>query len=1781
MIYDRFGNTYSIAEIEETPFFQSPINCEGAGDFILNLDDAGGVFNEDERNVICDVFTYLSSIIDAPSNEQAIIRFTKDPSLPAFVAATASPLFPNQCGLGHSLVHRQLTTGGQRQSQHGFIEINPDVNFYYLDNDGSTNIEDGQSDFYTVILHEALHVLGFGSQISTSGDPLQDFYTQWDLGLRAQNSEPLILRSPGVNGACCATYEFNESTDLILPDDILNQVCGATITYDVSSSVPIYGEYPGNSDAVFLNTLSHLNNSCTPETRHVMNYTILPGEAGVQRTLSTDEIEIMCSLGFSLSMNECSDTPVCNLIAANDGIFFVGQGESIEIPFTELLANDVTNDPNIELIEGCGSNFGLSIEQLGEGFKIDGNFLGGFIFCYLVTDCNGESCDIGYVKVQVTNPLIFNGCEEANECQINPYPTFNIFENLEQMLFSLSDDNFFSLRPGLSASLILFDDYGGNQTPDFYPANQSTLLVPPTTCNSVTNVFINPNIDLVGTIATFFEDKTYREGIVIPLCETVYPGMTISIELFAITPTSNCIDDQLGIQFDFSENPPVSSEIIYENPGTAMPPIIDQVNKSFSDVNLNQLTVDDKQSITIQNTSNKCLNYLYISPFMDKDNLDFTEGYGYSFLMGDIQVNINNSLLDILNLSATPSDTNIPIGEIVEIEISLENIAACAGNNVGYPASTLNLELPAGLVHIPNGDFPEANIFIDENELNPDANYTLTVRIDDPSLIGQPLTINATMITNAPCYDDGVVPLEIATVTLCQAEGADFFVQSIEGECGVYDFISSSSTEESIHRWYLNEQIENAIFSMEVNPTNHMLLDGDHTIIHVVEGSCGTEVFEVPLPTVDCNNSLFTCPCEGPDAINIEAGIGTPLSQLIASGEMPVNKIENTCLAINGHLLIDQAAMGAGSIYEFLESEVRMQPGSSITVEAEAALSINGNENGGIHGCFDLWKGISLAPGSGAGSSGISGGQLSLEDALIEDAVYAVKLSHKSTFEMVQTTLNRNHIGIYMPPSSGLQSVSQPTPPQKSIIKSTGALLDSYSGQEVQTGTTSYAGVEINDSKFQIGGGFSGVEISDANYGVIARRAAINIFSSLIYNMVEAPLDFRSNTAIRAVENSWVGLRNSRLHNLKTGISGINSSLYALNNIIGEVPEGDIRGDVQNGISLNTNIGNVVDISDQNKFNVTGSGVHISRAQRANSILIKDNTVELNPLPGETGTGIWLTGALMSGDNEDRLVISNNIINLHEFGYGIGLDNVNGVTIAGNNINYSPFIDRSISARGIFLALSSDNYAYDNTVSGNGLSNNQRGIEVIGGDRNALCCNYVENTNIGVSFIGYCEDTKLRHTTLTNNSLGLQCFNNTRIGLQLAAGNTWDVSSSVQAKHLSVAADVAQSLFFVAGSAGTASRPNYETPFVVDQEWFVPGLIATSCEVDTDNCERPELNLLATDVVFTQKILQGDFLYGSYPETSDWEAKRVFYRSQRATKLEEQSNWSNESRVFFAQQFQHKSALNTLTIIDQTLEEAMRVDPLVTEATSKMHLLNDQLFSLDQTLEEGEEPSDEYLAERSVLLELKAGAFVDFSALLQQRETDHLALVAQLKQDNTNISTPIEAAMAMQAVNSWYLETMAEGLEDLPLITESALREMAERCPQRFGSAVGRAQSILIHYDKSFISSEECKEGEKPGFKVSNGSDAEKIGSHNEVFPIADIHIYPNPASGVFTIQLPQNGAATSWKIEMFDLRGQLLKSKTSQGREVKLNSAKFSAGVYLIRVQSKGRSISKRVIIQ
>ncbi|MAM29469.1 MAG: hypothetical protein CMC13_10655 [Flavobacteriaceae bacterium] len=75
-----------------------------------------------------------------------------------------------------------------------------------------------------------------------------------------------------------------------------------------------------------------------------------------------------------------------------------------------------------------------------------------------------------------------------------------------------------------------------------------------------------------------------------------------------------------------------------------------------------------------------------------------------------------------------------------------------------------------------------------------------------------------------------------------------------------------------------------------------------------------------------------------------------------------------------------------------------------------------------------------------------------------------------------------------------------------------------------------------------------------------------------------------------------------------------------------------------------------------------------------------------------------------------------------------------------------------------------------------------------------------------------------------------------------------------------------------------------------------------------------------------------------------------------------------------------------------------------------------------------------------------------------------------------------------------------------------------------------------------------------------------ELGAEENIQPINEIVLYPNPTSGIFTISATQN----IQEISIFSITGQSLKSIPSdQANEISVNIEDFAAGVYFVRVVS------------
>ena len=76
---------------------------------------------------------------------------------------------------------------------------------------------------------------------------------------------------------------------------------------------------------------------------------------------------------------------------------------------------------------------------------------------------------------------------------------------------------------------------------------------------------------------------------------------------------------------------------------------------------------------------------------------------------------------------------------------------------------------------------------------------------------------------------------------------------------------------------------------------------------------------------------------------------------------------------------------------------------------------------------------------------------------------------------------------------------------------------------------------------------------------------------------------------------------------------------------------------------------------------------------------------------------------------------------------------------------------------------------------------------------------------------------------------------------------------------------------------------------------------------------------------------------------------------------------------------------------------------------------------------------------------------------------------------------------------------------------------------------------------------------------------------------LSDVEIYPNPTSGLITIDLHKNKVD---KLEIFDVVGKLQYSKVKVNNVTKLNLAKLNKGIYFIKLVNKDNSSVYKIIV-
>ena len=343
-IYDTYGNRYAlenIARLGSNQANRTTFETCDSGYFKLDfMDDSGFVapagataaqlqMYQERRNVVCQVFKDISAMIESPltttgKSVKIWIRNIADLTSSPTAAGVATSFytiyyFGNQSdrnGIMDGLVWKAIQSGEDDTFvgvSHPLVSTNNHVpNYYHGQAAFNVDIYDTYNvDLYTVVLHEAMHMLGFASLMKPDGNSVisgTKYYSRYDSFLEGPNGEPLITPT----SECTVSANNVTSNPLILAPNCTSSTptnqshdCNNIIKFSGISTVPVY--HPGCFEQG--SSLSHFEDQCyvNPATSQpygndlyfVMSNAIPPGT--IKQQLTPEERQALCNLGYTLN----------------------------------------------------------------------------------------------------------------------------------------------------------------------------------------------------------------------------------------------------------------------------------------------------------------------------------------------------------------------------------------------------------------------------------------------------------------------------------------------------------------------------------------------------------------------------------------------------------------------------------------------------------------------------------------------------------------------------------------------------------------------------------------------------------------------------------------------------------------------------------------------------------------------------------------------------------------------------------------------------------------------------------------------------------------------------------------------------------------------------------------------------------------------------------------------------------------------------------------------------------------------------------------------------------------------------------------------------------------------------------------------------------------------------------------------------------------------------------------------------------------------------------------
>ena len=636
-IFDQFGNNYKYGDIVQKKLGME--TCTGSG-IVFELDYTNEspqgfghpTFGQDAKDVICQVLRDISHLIEAtpdpctnlPPEVRLEIRevFPPTAGMPFFYGAAYSYFYnvsagtPPTSDIVYNNVWRTINGGVHpyvfptvgaispgANVYDGKLEINfdPAIGYLYDLNTNPPPVMDDANhaniDFYHVVLHEVMHLLGLASLINANGQTVlsygDDNYSRYDKYLmETSGTNRLLWNDPTDND--CYHYRFNAPP---LSTSILTTPCGIDFTGNqTSADLPIYSPSPYNGSS-----LSHFDNGCGSDY-YIMHPAPVGDATGRPiRVPHPDEAKVLCEIGYKLTGNYGDPADAlfhhfqsnaqyqcdcCKAATVDDEGLPCGAAyaktacDDLVISFADLAANDYNVaagdiDPNcLEVILGNGSITGIT----SSNFTFEGGSIGTNVIRYQA-DNGTTTANTGFIYIEVTPCPQFGCIPDPTSC--NLICNGSAFPPCLEGCPSLTSDVENALSSGSSCSNPFpgwANIYG---TPGYYPSACLGTNLPPDESALFTFALSNPistaSEGIIGAAETISSNKyvlsfylrvdvTQINDLTPPIPPTPPP---LFLNNFFINLTTQSDVDNAGLPFSGiaafqTDNTPINFQTVFE-----------------------------------------------------------------------------------------------------------------------------------------------------------------------------------------------------------------------------------------------------------------------------------------------------------------------------------------------------------------------------------------------------------------------------------------------------------------------------------------------------------------------------------------------------------------------------------------------------------------------------------------------------------------------------------------------------------------------------------------------------------------------------------------------------------------------------------------------------------------------------------------------------------------------------------------------------------------------------------------------------------------------------------------------------------------------------------------------------------------------------------------------------------------------------------------------------------------------------------------------------------------